>query len=192
MNPFEPSAFESLIAILLPSEVSPTHHKSEYDAVGTIPCVAVIVVTLAEVEAEPPASANFIDRGEGTFELQAIAHYSVDALSTPPFTIYLDKTTSPTSAVALSSIAPANGSTGAVATVVLTFNNAISTENVFITLASDGSIVAGTKAWDSTRKILTFTPTTAFAAAKYYVNIVSVVDIYGQTLANTITDFTVA
>jgi hypothetical protein len=134
---------------------------------------------------------NFVDRGEGTFELQAIAHYSVDDLSTPPFTIYLDKTTSPTSAVELSSITPADGSTGAVATVVLTFNNAISTENVFITLASDGSIIAGTKTWDSTRKILTFTPTTAFTAAKHYVNIVSVVDIYGQALANTITDFTV-
>ncbi len=185
------STSASVTTITATQGIVPTASYADLWWVGDTSDGNKIAIKLSNALGSNGFNFNFVDRGEGTFELQAIAHYSVDALSTPPFTIYLDKTTSSASAVELSSIAPADGSTGAVSTVVLTFNNAISTENVFITLASDGSIVAGTKAWDSTRKILTFTPTTAFTAAKYYVNIVSVVDIYGQALANTITDFTV-
>ena len=185
------STSESVTTITATQGIIPSESYTDLWWVGDTSDGNKIAIKLSNALGSNGFNFNFVDRGEGTFELQAIAHYSVDALSTPPFSIYLDKTSSPASAVELSSIEPADGSTGAVSTVVLTFNNAISTENVFITLASDGSIIEGTKTWDSTRKILTFTPTTAFAAAKYYVNIVSVVDIYGQTLANMITDFTV-
>ena len=97
------------------------------------------------------------------------------------------------SALALSTIVPADGATGVSrsANIVLTFNNKILREDVVVTKA-DGTIVAGTKTWDTPHKILTFDPTAATldATSMYLVAVAGVVDIYNQSLAATVKDFT--
>jgi phi13 family phage major tail protein len=88
-------------------------------------------------------------------------------------------------AVALSSIVPADDAdTIAVdSNIVLTFNNRIASEAITV-IESGGTIVAGAKSWDSTGKILTFTPTDDLdASSTYIVAVNGVVDIYGQALA---------
>lgn len=97
------------------------------------------------------------------------------------------------SAVALSSIVPADGDSGilAGANVVMTFNNAIIRESVIVTKA-DGTVVEGVKTWDAARKILTFNPSSDLTAgATYLVTIGGVVDIYNQVLADAVKDFTI-
>ena len=98
------------------------------------------------------------------------------------------------SALALSSVVPADAATGvAVASnIVLTFNNKIFTEEIVI-MSAAGAMVAGSKAWDEAGKVLTFDPTTNLSASTVYlVSIAGVEDIYGQTLANTVKKFTTA
>ena len=98
------------------------------------------------------------------------------------------------SAVALSTIVPADDAPDiSVATnIVMTFNNAITYESVVVTSAA-GVIVAGTKSWNSARKILTFVPTAPLSAATtYIVAIAGVVDVYNQALAPTVKNFTTA
>lgn len=96
------------------------------------------------------------------------------------------------SAVALSTIVPDDDTMDVAinAKVVITFNNEIAREAVVV--ASDaGVIVAGAKTWDSTGKILTFNPTEDFAnTTVYIVTVGGVVDIYGQSLAAVVKNFT--
>lgn len=97
------------------------------------------------------------------------------------------------SAVALSSIVPADGATGIsrTSTVVLTFNNKIESEAIAIFNTSTGDPVAATKAWDTAGKVLTITPDAQLAATtKYLVSVAGVVDVYGQALAAAGKDFT--
>lgn len=76
--------------------------------------------------------------------------------------------------------------------VVLTFNNKIVQENIFVT-SSVGAIIPVTKTLDVTGKILTINPNAdLLAATMYLVNIVGVVDIYNQTLAPSVVNFTTA
>lgn len=76
--------------------------------------------------------------------------------------------------------------------VVLTFNNKIVQENIFVT-SSVGAIIPVTKTLDVTGKILTINPNAdLLAATMYLVNIVGVVDIYNQTLAPLVVNFTTA
>jgi len=87
--------------------------------------------------------------------------------------------------VALSSIVPADGADDVAvdANIVLTFNNKIVSEAITV-IKADGTLVSGTKSWDSTRKIMTFTPTVNLdATSTYIVAVNGVVDIYGQALA---------
>lgn len=95
------------------------------------------------------------------------------------------------SALALSSIVPDDDDTDVAinSTIVLTFNNKINAET--ITVASEGGVlVAGTKSWDATGKILTFTPTASLTnATMYIVTIAGVADIYGQSLATAVKNF---
>lgn len=95
------------------------------------------------------------------------------------------------SALALSSIVPDDDDTDVAidSTIVLTFNNKIDSET--ITVASEGgALVAGTKSWDATGKILTFTPTASLTnATMYIVTIAGVADIYGQSLATAVKNF---
>jgi phi13 family phage major tail protein len=98
-------------------------------------------------------------------------------------------------AIALSSSVPANNATAVVATVapVLTFNNAIASDNVILVKTADNSIVEVTKTYNTTGKVLTITPTGALTSAGVYNIIVSgVKDIYGRTLAPSVIKFTVA
>lgn len=98
------------------------------------------------------------------------------------------------SAIALSTIVPnANATAVAVSAVVtITFNNAIKGENVVL-MKNDGTVVALTKSWDGTRKILTLTPSSNLTAAGvYFVMLAGVTDIYGQILAAASSKFTCA
>lgn len=105
-----------------------------------------------------------------------------------------DVTGAPT-ALALSSISPLDGATAASKTgpIVLTFNNKIASEAVTIINSTSGDVVAATKSWDATGKVLTLTPTAALTAStKFIVSVAGVVDVYGQALAATGKDFTTA
>ena len=76
--------------------------------------------------------------------------------------------------------------------IVLTFNNKIVQENIFVT-SSVGAIIPVTKTLDVTGKILTINPNADLSAATMYlVNIVGVVDIHNQTLAPSVVNFTTA
>jgi hypothetical protein len=95
------------------------------------------------------------------------------------------------SALALSSIVPDDDETDVAidSTIVLTFNNKIDSET--ITVASEGGdLVAGSKSWNATGKILTFTPTASLTnATMYIVTIAGVADIYGQSMATVVKNF---
>lgn len=96
------------------------------------------------------------------------------------------------SALALSTIVPADDATNVAidANIVLTFNNKVSNEAVIIT-SDAGVIVAGVKTWDTTGKILTFNPTASLGnSTVYIVTIGGVTDIYGQSLAAVVKNFT--
>lgn len=135
---------------------------------------------------------SFADKDTGKYDIDVRGNYTAATLDTPPFIIYLDKSVATANAISLSSIAPTAGSTGAVESVVMTFNNAISSHAVTVVLASSGAIIDGAFSYDATHKVLTFTPTSAFASALHIVNITGVTDIYGQTLASATSVFTVA
>lgn len=135
---------------------------------------------------------SFADKDTGKYDIDVRGNYTAATLDTPPFIIYLDKSVATADAISLSSIAPTTGSTGAVESVVMTFNNAISSHAVTVVLASSGAIIDGAFSYDATHKVLTFTPTSAFASALHIVNITGVTDIYGQTLASSTSVFTVA
>lgn len=95
-------------------------------------------------------------------------------------------------ALELSTIVPADEAPNIAvdANIVLTFNNEISREAIVVTKA-DGTIVAGAKTWDTAGKILTFNPTENMANnTVYIVTVGGVVDIYGQSLAAAVKNFT--
>lgn len=98
------------------------------------------------------------------------------------------------SALALSTIVPDDEATDVAvgANIVMTFNNKIDKESIIIT-SEVGGIVAGSKTWDATGKILTFNPTANLdASTVYIVTLGGVVDIYGQALTATVKNFTTA
>lgn len=97
-------------------------------------------------------------------------------------------------ALELSTSVPADSESSVVTSsdIILTFNNKITKESILITTA-DGSIVPGTKTWDATGKILTFTPTSSMAASTVHlINVIGVIDIYGGLLAPVVRKFTTA
>ena len=98
-------------------------------------------------------------------------------------------------ALELSTSVPANAATGVAvgASVVLTFNNKIAKDTINIMLSTTGAVVPCTKTYDATGKILTVKPVSNLTAAtKYFVAITGVVDVYSQTLAATVNNFTTA
>lgn len=95
--------------------------------------------------------------------------------------------------VALSSIVPSDGASTVDidADIALTFNNKIKTEEISLLNGSTGDVVAVAKSWNATGKVLTITPDENLAAGtKYIVSVAGVVDVYGQRLAATGSDFT--
>lgn len=96
------------------------------------------------------------------------------------------------SALALSTIAPADDAVDVAinANVVITFNNKIAREAVVVA-SEAGAIVAGATTWDTTGKIMTFNPTADLTnSTVYIVTVGGVVDIYGQSLAAVVKNFT--
>jgi hypothetical protein len=78
------------------------------------------------------------------------------------------------------------------ANIVLTFNNAVANEAILVTSAA-GVVKAVAKSWNAGRTVLTLDPTTDFAAATtYIVSIAGVTDIYSQSLAGSVVNFTTA
>lgn len=95
------------------------------------------------------------------------------------------------SALALVEIAPADEDTNVAvdSNIVLTFNNKISRESIIVT-EDDGTLVVGTKTWDTAGKVLTFKPTENLSAnTVYLVTVGGVVDIYGQALSAAVNNF---
>jgi phi13 family phage major tail protein len=95
----------------------------------------------------------------------------------------------------MSSIAPASGTTGVLATanVVLMFSNAIASHSVKLVDNVTDAIVPAAYTFDSTGKILTINPTGNMTAGdKHAVAIFGVKDVYGQSLADSLSYFTVA
>lgn len=91
-------------------------------------------------------------------------------------------------------VSPLDGVTGVSVSdsVVLTFNNAITEENVIVT-SSAAALIPVTKTLDATRKILTIKPNADLSPlTMYIVNIVGVVDVHNHTLAPTVIHFTTA
>lgn len=91
---------------------------------------------------------------------------------------------------------PADGATNVVVTADLTFtfNNRIRSGSTGVVLTkNDGTIVAGAYSWNAGYTVLTFNPTSSLSAgADYLITLSGVTDIYGQTLANTVYNFTTA
>jgi len=98
------------------------------------------------------------------------------------------------SALALVEISPADEDADVAvdSNIVLTFNNKISRESIIVT-KYDGTLVAGTKTWDTAGKVLTFEPTGNLSVSTLYlVTVGGVVDIYGQALSAAVINFMTA
>ena len=81
---------------------------------------------------------------------------------------------------------------GTTSNMVLTFNNKVSEENVILT-SSAGLLIPVVKTFDATGKILTINPTMdLIPATMYLINIVGVIDVFNQTLAPSVVNFTTA
>ena len=95
------------------------------------------------------------------------------------------------SAIAMSSIVPADDATDIAvdSAIVLTFNNKI--QNEMITVASEeGNMVTCAKAWDTAGKVLTLTPTANLSNGMVYIVMINgVSDVYGQSLAAAVKNF---
>jgi len=91
---------------------------------------------------------------------------------------------------------PADAATGVAvsANIILTFSNRIRSGNTGILLTSAAGVpVAAAYSWNAAGTILTINPDSNLgAAADYLVTLAGVTDIYGQTLANTVYNFTTA
>lgn len=157
-----------------------------------------ISTTPVEVTGKKPTASLVIDSTKvdsaklATFEGILFGTTEADARLPLPDEIATLFTEAAPSALALSTIVPDDDASNVAinANVVLTFNNKIAREAVVVTSAA-GAIVAGTKTWDTTGKILTFNPTADLSnATTYVVTIGGVVDIYGQGLAAVAKNFT--
>lgn len=94
--------------------------------------------------------------------------------------------------VALVSSVPADGGYDVAvdATIVLTFNNQIASEEIVI--AYPMGYLTFAKEFDATGKILTITPASNFENDDFIlIHIIGVKDIYGQELAPSLLDFSV-
>jgi phi13 family phage major tail protein len=99
------------------------------------------------------------------------------------------------SVIALSSSVPADDAAGVLATAhpTLTFSNAIASDDILLIKTSDNSIVPVTKSYDTAGKILTITPSANLTASgAYQIIVAGVKDIYGQSFAAQVINFTVA
>ena len=143
-------------------------------------------LTIDSTKVDPAKLAALEDILYGTAE--------ADARLPLPDEVYAIMSEPAPSALALSTIVPDDEDIDVAvgANIVMTFNNKIDKESIIIT-SEAGGIVAGSKTWDATGKILTFNPTTNLTAnTVYIVTLGGVVDIYGQALTATVKNFTTA
>lgn len=97
--------------------------------------------------------------------------------------------------LSLASIVPADEATGIPrsSSIVLTFTNAVHTEQITLIDSTTGDVIDATKTWDAFGKVLTVKPAANLAAStKYLVIILGVKDVYGQALTPSSTEFTTA
>ena len=97
-------------------------------------------------------------------------------------------------ALAVSSSVPTDGGTSVAvgSSITLSFNNRIQTEDIVLMTAA-GSVVAATKTFDSTGKILTIKPKSNMSSGtQHMVVLAGVADIYGQSLTTAVRKFTTA
>jgi hypothetical protein len=93
---------------------------------------------------------------------------------------------------------PADGATGVAASVspTLTFSNPLAgnAENgIVLVRVSTGAAIAVTRTVNAARTVVTLDPTVDLtSAAQYLIIVPGVTSIYGQSLANSVFDFTVA
>jgi phi13 family phage major tail protein len=91
---------------------------------------------------------------------------------------------------------PVDGATGVAVGVAptLTFSNQLVTGTYGVLLTkNDGAIVTATISINAALKVITITPGSNLSAStKYLITVAGVKDIYGQTFANTVYDFTTA
>lgn len=95
------------------------------------------------------------------------------------------------------SSSPADAATGVVVSsnVVLTFSNAlrVGAEDAIILTTAAGVPVACARTIDAARKVVTLNPSSNLgAAAEHLVIVPGVVDVFGQSLADTVVNFTTA
>jgi len=157
-----------------------------------------VSTTPVEVTGFKPTSSVVIDSTQFTTEqmtaLETILYgaVGVDARLPLPDEVYSLLGGALPSAVALSTIVPADAATGVAtnAAIVITFNNKILEEAISVMTAA-GALVAITKSWDATGKILTIAHASAFAGTTLHlVTVAGVIDIYNQALATTVKKFT--
>lgn len=98
-------------------------------------------------------------------------------------------------AFTLASSLPVDGGTGVVvsANLTMTFANAIEDYAVTLINVTTLAVIPAAYSLDATKKILTINPTSNLAAATEFAIIASkVTDVYGQTLTDTVINFTTA
>ncbi len=132
---------------------------------------------------------------EAEFQGVKVAGKAYDIVANETADDLPDEAGSP-SAISVSS-SPADAATGVVVSsnMVLTFNNklAAGAESGIILTTAAGVPVACARTIDAARKVVTLNPTSNLgAAADHLIVIAGVSDIYGQTLADTVINFTTA
>ena len=182
-------------ALAAPSEKG---YESINDSPEAITFSWEVTTTAVEVSGQKPTASLTIDSTKvnsatlATLEGILFGTSGADArLPLPDEVATLFGSATP-AALALSSSVPANNGTNVAkdANLVFTFNNKILREAIVISTAA-GVMIAGTKSWDGTGKILTFNPTADLSGTTtYIVAIAGVTDIYGRTLAATVQKFT--
>ena len=92
---------------------------------------------------------------------------------------------------------PVDGATGAATTVPIsiTFSNALAAHaelGVTLTRVDTGAVIAVTRSLNAGRTVLTLAHAALTSAKQYFITISGVKDVYGQTLADVVYDFTIA
>lgn len=184
-------------ALAAPSERA---YASINDAPEAITFSWELTTTPVAVTGKKPTASIVIDSTKvdsaklAALELILYGNVGVDPRLPAPDEVASLLTEAAPSALALSTIVPADDATGVSvsANIVMTFNNEIAEESIVV-MTDLGAIVAGAKTWDVTGKILTFNPTSDMDAATLHIVMINnVSDVYSQALATTTRTFTTA
>ena len=158
-----------------------------------------VTTTPVSVTGFKPTASLIIDSTKvdpaklAALELILYGNTGVDArLPLPDEVAAIFATAAPTALTVTSD--PSDEETGVLVgdNIVLTFNNKVAAENVLVT-SSTGALIPVVKTFDIAGKVMTINPTSNLSASTMYlVNIVGIIDIYNQTLAPSVVNFTTA